>query len=192
MGKRELRKIFLERRAGLSPADVAAISREVSDRFFDNVAIATVKVLHCYLPIEKFNEPNTKLIFERLWSDCPSITTTVPRVDFATGELTSVVYSPTCPIVQNKWGVLEPEGGTLVDPDAIDIAVVPMLCFDERGFRVGYGKGFYDRLLAKCRPDCKKVGLSFFPPVDVIDDIDEFDIALDICIAPEQTFTFPK
>jgi 5-formyltetrahydrofolate cyclo-ligase len=79
-----------------------------------------------------------------------------------------------------------------VNPEAIDTAIVPLLCFDERGYRVGYGKGYYDRFLAKCRPNCLKIGLSFFEPVENIDDINEYDIPLDLCIAPDRTITFSK
>lgn len=162
--------------------------KAIADRFFASVEIASIKVLHCYLPIEKFNEPDTRLIFARLWSDHSSVTTTVPRIDFATGELQGVVYSPTCPVVQNKWGVNEPEGGTVVSPLDIDVSIVPLLCFDEAGFRVGYGKGYYDRFLAKCRPNCLKVGLSFFPPTEKIEDTNEYDVPLDQCITAEQIY----
>jgi 5-formyltetrahydrofolate cyclo-ligase len=68
--------------------------------------------------------------------------------------------------------------------------IVPLLCFDRRGHRVGYGKGFYDRYLQKCRPDCIKAGLSFFDPVDLIDDTYADDIPLDICVTPSETFRF--
>jgi 5-formyltetrahydrofolate cyclo-ligase len=64
------------------------------------------------------------------------------------------------------------------------------LCFDLRGFRVGYGKGFYDRFLKKCRADCKKIGLSFFEPVKEISDIEEFDVALNFAVTPQEIYNF--
>lgn len=192
MRKSELRKLYLVKRTGLSASDVAAMSTAIADSFFFTINPAALKTLHCYLPIEKFNEPDTKLILQRIWQEFPELTTTVPRIDFSTGELTSVVYSSTCPVMQNKWGVVEPEGGTVVHPEAIDVAIVPLLCIDERGFRVGYGKGFYDRMLATCRSNCLKVGLSFFDPVDTIEDINEYDIPLDICVTPSRTFSHSK
>ena len=188
MTKSELRKLYLEKRAALLPGDVAAMSTAIADAFFFTVNLASVRTVHCYLPIERFNEPNTKLILERVWQDFPELTTTVPRIDYSTGELTSVVYSSTCPIVQNKWGINEPEGGTVVNPEAIDLAIVPLLCFDELGFRVGYGKGYYDRLLAKCRPQCLKIGLGFFPPVESIEGTHEADVPLDLFITCERVY----
>ena len=188
MTKSELRKNYLDLRSELSADEVASMSTSITDAFFFTINLAAVRNLHCYLPIEKFGEPNTKLIFERAWQEFPDLITTVPRIDFATGELASVVYSSTCPVVQNKWGVNEPEGGTVVHPEAIDLAVVPLLCFDESGFRVGYGKGYYDRFLAKCRPNCLKIGMSFFPPVEKIEDTEEYDVPLDMFITPEEIY----
>lgn len=47
-----------------------------------------------------------------------------------------------------------------IDPQVIDIALVPGLCFDERGTRLGYGRGYYDRLLPKLREDVPLVGIT--------------------------------
>jgi 5-formyltetrahydrofolate cyclo-ligase len=186
--KSELRKLYLEKRAELSANEVVSMSMAVADMFFFTVNVAAIRNLHCYLPIDRFNEPDTKLIFERVWQEFPEIITSVPRIDYTTGELASVVYSSTCPVVQNKWGLSEPEGGTVLHPEAIDLAIVPLLCFDERGFRVGYGKGYYDRFLAKCRPNCLKVGLSFFPPVDEIEELHENDVPVDLFITPQDVY----
>ena len=140
MTKSELRKLFLNKRSDLAANEVVSMSASIADALFFTVNFAAIGNLHCYLPIEKFNEPDTKLILQRVWQEFIEVTVTVPRIDFATGELSSVVYSSTCPVVQNKWGVNEPEGGTVVHPEAIDLAIVPLLCFDESGYRVGYGK----------------------------------------------------
>ena len=69
---------------------------------------------------------------------------------------------------------------------------MPLLCFDAAGHRVGYGKGFYDKFLSKCRPDCTKIGLSYFPPVEAIAATGGHDIMLDICVTPEKTYQFDK
>ena len=69
-----------------------------------------------------------------------------------------------------------------------DLILVPLLGFDKKGNRVGYGKGFYDRFLAKCRSDVLKVGVSFFEPTDRISDVSPFDIRLDYCITPARVW----
>ena len=67
---------------------------------------------------------------------------------------------------------------------------VPLLAFDVAGHRTGYGKGFYDRFLAQCRPDVIKIGLSFFEAEGKISDVSTTDIVLDYCITPDKVYTF--
>jgi 5-formyltetrahydrofolate cyclo-ligase len=68
--------------------------------------------------------------------------------------------------------------------------LVPLIAFDKKGFRVGYGKGFYDRFITRCHPGVITVGLSFFEPVDAIDDLTEFDVPMKYCVTPNNLYTF--
>ena len=190
MTKAELRKIFLDKRGSLSVEEIEALSRSVADLFFEKLDLNGVTDLHCFISIEKFNEVDTSPIFNRLWKQFPSIRTSAPRLDRETRELQHHVFKSETNLVENVWGIREPGNDEPIDAHGLDLVIVPLLCFDERGYRVGYGKGFYDKFLAKCRPDCRKVGLSFFPPVERIDDIDQYDVGLDQCITPETVYDF--
>ncbi len=53
------------------------------------------------------------------------------------------------------------ESARLVEPEQIDLALIPCLAFDLRGYRLGYGKGYYDRYLPKLRLGCTKLALAF-------------------------------
>lgn len=88
-----------------------------------------------------------------------------------------------------RWDILEPIRGTRTPSEKIDLVVVPLLAFDLQGHRVGYGKGFYDRFLKECQPNCKKVGLSLFEPVEAIE-YSENDIQLSLCITPSEIYRF--
>ncbi len=113
-----------------------------------------------------------------------------PRLPKSGDDLEHVAFDAETVFAENRWGIREPVAGREVDPSEFDIVVVPLLCFDTRGFRVGYGKGYYDRFLARCRPDCVKAGVSLFPAVDSIDDLNRYDVPLDLCITPPATVKF--
>lgn len=192
MTKSELRSTYLEMRRAFNSRERAEKSNTIAERFFAEIDVTHVLKLHCFISMRHTGEIDTGPIFERLWAEHPAIETFAPRIDETTRELEAVRYSPTTTLKTNKWQIDEPIDGQFVQPVTLDLVVVPLLCFDRRGHRVGYGGGFYDRFLQKCRPDCIKAGLSFFPPVDQIDDVHAGDIPLDVCFTPGETYSFDR
>lgn len=190
MLKSELRKIYIARRKSLSPKERAGKSRAIAGQFFQNFDLSAVKFLHCFIAIKRFGEIDTSLIFEKVWRDFPQIETLVPRVNFETGEIESLTFSPETLLAQSSWGISEPVESKIVEAQVIDLVLVPLLCFDERGFRIGYGKGFYDKFLRRCRADVLKIGLSYFPATEEISDTHDFDVKLDFCLTPEKIWKF--
>lgn len=110
-----------------------------------------------------------------------------PRVITTGGSMEMVLASE---FAISEWGIPEPVGGMIMDPFSFDVILVPLVAFDKNGHRVGYGKGFYDRYLALCRPDCLKIGISLFEPVELIEDVESHDIPLDLAICPSQVYDF--
>ncbi len=189
VNKSDLRKLYLEKRRQIAPDDAARFSSVIAASFFASLEIDRVKALHCFFSILRLNEIDTRPIFEKIWSEYPKIDTYAPRLSHDTDVLETVKISRDTTLIQNSWGIHEPVG-IGVDPAILDVVLVPLVCFDQRGHRVGYGKGYYDRLLAVCRPDCKKIGLSFFPPVDAIADVHGSDVPLDRVITPNEIYRF--
>ena len=186
MTKAELRKSNLVRQKGLSPADRRSASDGIAENFFSAFDLRPVRFLHLFIPIEKFNEVDTRPIVERIWREYPNVVTVVPRVDFEANNITSLRFGPDTEVVRNIWNIDEPTHNDFVETELIDMVLVPGLAFDVQGHRVGYGKGFYDRFLGKCRPDCVKIGLSFFEPLEKVDDSYEGDVALDFVVTPRE------
>lgn len=190
MTKSELRKIYLESRRSLSPEEMVKKSERITDRFFESVDLSNVKALNCFIPIAKFNEIDTSLIYKKIWKDFPAIKMSAPRVNFSTGEMANITFGPETELVENIWGIREPADAETVNAAEIDMVLVPLLCFDSRGYRVGYGKGFYDKFLSKCRSDCVKIGLSYFEPLAEISDANEYDIRLDSYTTPDHIYRY--
>jgi 5-formyltetrahydrofolate cyclo-ligase len=185
MNKSELRRIYLGKRRELSTAEHAELSIKIAELFFSSFDLSSIKTIHCFISLKHTGEVETSNIFERLWDEFPHISTVAPRVNDQTDEIDALAFDRDTSLVENKWKIPEPADSNAVDPNEIDIVLVPLLCFDMRGYRVGYGKGFYDKFLASCRPVCLKVGLSFFPPVERIDDVHDGDVSLDSCVTPD-------
>jgi len=189
MTKEELRKVYLQKRISLSEFEYANLNTRLTGTFFNNVDLTGIQFLHSFLPLEKFKEPDTWQIINRLRSEFPEIGIYLPRVNDKTQNLESIFFEGSHLLAPSKWGIPEPVDGTPIDPEKLDMVLVPMLIFDKRGHRVGYGKGFYDKFLSSCRKDCKRVGISFFDPVDQIEGITTFDIPVDCCITPNTFYS---
>jgi 5-formyltetrahydrofolate cyclo-ligase len=188
MTKSELRKLYLQKQKALSPEERTEKSRLIAERFFESFDLTGIRYLHCFIALEKFNEIDTLPIFQRVWQDHPDIATLVPRIEPEGFSLSHLHFKADTELVRNSWEISEPAHGTRVEPGRIDMVLAPLLAFDARGHRAGYGKGFYDRFLAQCRPDCMKIGLSYFPPAAEIDDARRHDIALDAFVTPDKTY----
>lgn len=186
MTKQELRTAYLSKRQELSPSDIDKFSKAIAENFVTEFNF-TGKTIHIYLPIAAKNEPNTRLIIDKIK---PNSTLVVSRSNFTTCEMLHIAWENSTCFAQNQYGIEEPTGGILVDPSAIDIVLIPLLACDKKGHRVGYGKGFYDRFLKKCRHKALFVGLSFFEPVDDIVDVHKSDVRLTHCVTPKTVHHF--
>lgn len=190
MLKKELRKIFLEKRKSLSETEVEVFSKKIHDWFFRNIPVHSYATIHTFLPIKHHNEVDTWLIINTLQKDF-STDIVIPK-SHKDGTMTNYLLTKETIFEENKWKISEPSHiqHLISHISKIDLVLIPLLCFDKKGYRVGYGKGYYDRFLADCRPDVLKIGLSIFEPVELIEDIDAYDICLDYCITPNKIWQF--
>jgi 5-formyltetrahydrofolate cyclo-ligase len=188
MNKADLRKEFLRKRRELSVEMTSEFSSRIAEGFFRSFSLNAINTLHSFIALKEMNEPDTSLIYEKVWRDHPQILTVAPRINNTDTSIENAVFDSDSQLDLNKFGVPEPVGETVIEPAAIDLVIIPLLCFDEHGNRVGYGKGFYDRFLSQCRNDCQKVGLSFFAPVAMIEDVNEYDVILDAVVTPSEVF----
>lgn len=184
MNKAAVREHFLEQRKKISEAEYFHLNRQLCENFFFSVDLSFVKVVHTFLPMPARREVDTWMIVDRIRREFPHIRLSIPRVNKTTGELDNFFFEGLHQLVPDKWGIPEPRQGMPTEASRIDLVLVPLLAIDVRGHRVGYGKGYYDRFLASCRPDCITIGLSLFDPIDPIGDVNEYDVPLKKVITP--------
>jgi len=179
----------LARRLGLLPDEYARLNGLLLAGF-KGLDLQGVGCIHIYLPMLQRLEPDTVPIIHWLKGHHPHIKRVFPKTDFASLRMDAYADDGALKLEENTLGIFEPVTGNLVDVGDIDMVIVPLLAFDTKGYRVGYGMGFYDRFMAQCKPGTRFAGLSFFEPVEAIADIDGYDIPLHLCITPEKVWVF--
>ena len=190
MSKQDLRKKYLQKRKALTETEVEDFSRKIHDWFFRSIPVHAYATIHTFLPIRRNNEIDTCLIINTLQKDFAT-DIVIPR-SYEDGTMSHYLLTKDTVFEENKWKISEPSpvGNLRSSVFSIDLVLIPLLCFDKKGYRVGYGKGYYDRFLTECRPDVLKIGLSIFEPIDEIIDVTEFDLKMNYCITPNKIWSF--
>jgi 5-formyltetrahydrofolate cyclo-ligase len=190
--KSTLRQQFLQKRLDLLPEDVQAKNEVIFSVIKGIFAKIRPGVIHSFLPHPAKNEVDTWEILHWIWEHLPDSETLAPYVIPGTREMEQYKLDANTALRPNSWQIPEPDPSTAekVNEATIDVILVPLLAFDKKGSRIGYGGGYYDRFLAKCKPDTLKIGLCFFEPVDEIEDVQEYDIPLNMCVTPEYIYQF--
>ena len=159
--KKELRKSFLSKRRKLTEEEVSHRSQAIFQHWLPLLNPGRHRTVHTFLSIRAFREVETSAFIAHLEDAKPPIRLGVPRVGFESKELTHHAFLPH-QLEKNSWGIYEPKSSApVIEPDEFDMILVPMLAYDERGYRLGYGGGYYDKFLAQVRPDCDLVGVCF-------------------------------
>ncbi len=192
MNKAAWRKQARAWRAALAPDEAARRSQQIATQWLTHTDLRTIRALHVFLPIPGKGEVDTWPLIRRLWQHHPKLRLVTSRADLDAGTLTHFCLMPDTVLQPNAWGVPEPVGAVPFPVTDIDTVLVPLLICDGRGHRVGYGKGFYDRFLAQCRADVRRVGLSHFPAVGAIADVQPTDVPLDRLVTPDGVVVFEK
>lgn len=187
MEKAELRDLIKVKRSELSQETRDQISLKIKEQLF-NAFDFEGKTVSIFLPINKFKEVNTYPIFERL-KTIPNCRIALSKSGFNDLSMHHFEWTSKTKVVKNKWSIPEPEGGKRIQNHEIDTVLIPMMICDFNGYRVGYGKGFYDRCLKECRDDVVRIGLNYFPPIENLSH-DEFDQHIHYLITGEAVYTF--
>ena len=180
-----LRSYYKKKRLSLTKQEVDHLSQRVCKQL-DKLSIWRLKHYHIFISISKYNELDTSSIINKLKSEKKIII--VPKI--SNNELVHIAINDQTEFSINEYGIKEPNNGNHFIIENLDLIFIPLLAYDLEGHRVGYGKGYYDRFLKLTNKSSLKIGLSFFDPINKIQDIDDNDVKLDYCITPTQVHKF--
>lgn len=155
--KEALRKRVASLRRALNSEARAARSVSACRHVTQERAFVDARVVLGYAALRFELDPEAAL--DRAWA--LGKTVALPRVDPESGALSLHVVSKGDALSESAWGVREPLATSpCIAPEAVDLVLVPGLAFDARGYRLGFGKGFYDRLLPGLTR-AVRIGLAF-------------------------------
>jgi 5-formyltetrahydrofolate cyclo-ligase len=162
--KQELRKMIRQRKQQHSVGELSDVNHPAIQK-------AHTLLLYSALP----DEVPTQTLLDKLTAQGKTVL--LPKV-VSDEDMELRHYTGKADLQQGAFGIMEPCGKVFTDYDSIDVAIVPGMAFDQQGHRLGRGKGYYDRFLAKI-PKVYKIGLCF--SWQLVDEVpcDEHDIIMD-------------
>lgn len=156
--KHSMRKAYRKLRDSLTPAQISKNSQEIISNLMAFSRFKTAGAVLCYMSFG--SEVDTKPLIHRMLKD--SRTVLLPVTDPKTTTMIASQIKDFSELEKSHYGILEPKREFLrpVAPQSIDIILIPGLVFDKRGYRIGYGKGYYDKYLPLCT-NAIKIGLAY-------------------------------
>lgn len=179
--KNNLRKEILEKRKNLPSEEVKQSSEKILDFILSSDFYKNSKVIMAYIDFR--NEVMTEKLIKTAISDGKRVVVPISIVETRQLLLSEIInYEEE--LEESTYGILEPKKEYIreVDPSLVDLVLVPGVAFDRRGFRIGYGAGYYDRFLEKVRKDTEKVALAF--DIQMVDNAyeDEHDFPVEYIV----------
>lgn len=187
MDKETVRKETLEARKAISTEELVKKSDMVTEKLLSTDLYKNANTIMAYIDFR--NEVRTEKIIKTAIADGKRIVIPISIVDTRQLVLSELI-DYDFELSPGAYGILEPRPEFIreIDPETVDLVLIPGVAFDERGYRVGYGAGYYDRFLEKVRPDSSKIALAFeLQMVDYACE-DSHDVPVDLIITEDRSF----
>lgn len=187
--KEKLRKHLQEQRKNIPVEERHNKSQQIKELLFRIPQVRTAHDLLCYVSFKSEVE-TTAMIEDILRQKQKKIS--VPFIHPEKRELSIAQIKSLKGLKPGSYGVPEPQASTLKesDPTTIQVALIPGLGFDRKGYRLGYGKGYYDKFLED--KEFLKIGLAFACQVQEKIPSDPWDIAMDIIVTEKGVMVCSK
>jgi 5-formyltetrahydrofolate cyclo-ligase len=185
--KAALRGVMLASRKASDPDAVRLASEAIAEQVMNLPEFVAATVILGYLNMPK--EVSTARILNRAWELGKQVAVPAERMD---GEYAPVWLTPGDPVVTVRFGVPEPATHAWAKPDRFDLIVIPGVAFSPAGARLGHGRGYYDRMLARLRQHAGcRLGLcmeyQLVPGVPMTED----DVNMDMVVTEQAVYRSP-
>ena len=176
--KKDLRKRILSIRNNMPGEDVVNNSRIIRDKIIGLDVYKQSKVIFIYMDFK--NEVMTSDLIKHMLSEKKRVV--VPYTDTISTVLIPSEITGESDLKLNSFGYSEPKKVSPVNIEEIDLVIVPGLVFDKNLNRIGFGKGYYDRILNKLKASARKVAVAH--DFQVLEEIpaEEHDVKMDMII----------
>lgn len=175
MDKKELRKQIRAQKRAMTPKMIEEASQSLARQFYATAYYQNAATIYGYLPYNQ--EVRTVPILEQALRDGKKVA--VPKVY---GDTMRFIYlDDLTQVSPSEMGIPEPVADAPVARDETALVLMPGLAFDQKGNRMGYGGGFYDKFLAE-EPNHPTVALCYgFQMVDSIP-TEDYDIPVEMVL----------
>jgi 5-formyltetrahydrofolate cyclo-ligase len=178
------------RKNRIAQKDKDAVSRRIVGAFMALPAYAAAQTVMWY--VDAGSEVRTRHVLPEALTGGKRIV--VPYCIVETNQLDLFLLDDMTELAQGAHKILEPRDdlrtlpGKRVAPEELDLVMVPGVAFDPQGGRMGQGKGYYDRLLARVRPDAPLAAMAFecqvFPEIPVA----AHDVFMDLVLTEQKVY----
>lgn len=188
--KSNFRKNVIKKRKSIEKSLISSNSRLIFENLLKLGLFDGRSNIMVYLDFN--NEVETKPIIDHLFSTSKNVL--VPISVVKTKQLVVSKIESLDDVEVRTYGIREPRPEKVdpVEHDQIDLVIVPGVAFDEDGFRLGYGGGFYDRFIKNLRPDCISVAIAFEDQVFKEVPKEDHDISVDFLITEKRIIKVKK
>lgn len=184
--KSKIRKRILNVRNNMSKEDVKKNSNAIMDKITSLDIYKHSKVVFIYMDFK--NEVITSNLIKHMLSEKKRVV--IPYTDSINTVLIPSEITKESDLKQNSFGYYEPKSILPVNIEEIDLVIVPGVVFDKNLNRIGFGKGYYDKILNRLKPSAKKIALAH--DFQVLEDIpaEEHDVKMDMIITEKNIYPF--
>ena len=185
MNKKSIRKKVLEDRSNISATVLSEFSNIITEKLYNTTEYKNAKTIMSFISFG--DEVDTHKIIKDSMALGKRI---VVPVTFSDTKLIKPSHlMDFSELEYGYYNILTPkeEFWRFIDPNEIDLILMPGVGFDRKGYRIGYGGGYYDRFLSKLDKNIDTIGLAF--QLQIIDNVpaDTFDIPIDSIITEKET-----